>query len=42
MDDAKKKMRWFTTKRQRVLIIVAIPLAVAAIVVNVILLVFGN
>ncbi len=42
MGDAKKKMKWFTTKRQRVLIIVAIPLAVAAIVVNVILLVFGN
>jgi hypothetical protein len=42
MDDAKKKTRWFTTKRQRVLIIVAIPLAVAAIVVNVILFVFRN
>ncbi|MGR3295683.1 MAG: hypothetical protein ACUZ8A_05605 [Candidatus Bathyanammoxibius sp.] len=42
MADAKKKLRWFTTKRQRVLIIVAIPLAVAAIVVNVILFVFRN
>ncbi len=42
MADAKKKMRWFTTRRQRVLIIVAIPLAVAAIVVNVLLLVYSN
>ncbi len=37
-DGMKKK--WYLTSRQRILIIVAIPIAVAAIVVNVIMLIF--
>jgi hypothetical protein len=41
MKDTKKKS-WFTTSRQRILIIVAIPLAVTAIVVNVIMFIFRN
>ena len=41
MDDTKKKS-WLTTSRKRILFIVAIPLAVAAIVVNVIMFIFRN
>ena len=39
MKDTKKK-RWSVTTRERVLIIVAIPMAVAAIVFNVIRFIF--